>query len=71
MCRKQGQLLCPKAVVLHTYKLHTPWLRLGEPALSRAGQLQCQSTAEKPGHLDNALPLSPDISMLSPELQQQ
>ncbi|KAL3144683.1 hypothetical protein ABBQ38_001810 [Trebouxia sp. C0009 RCD-2024] len=71
MYRKQGQLLCPKAVVLYTNKLNTPWLRVGEPALSRAGQVQSQSTAETPGQLDNALPLSPDISMLSPELQQQ
>ncbi|KAL3143853.1 hypothetical protein ABBQ32_003675 [Trebouxia sp. C0010 RCD-2024] len=52
------------------YKLHT-WLLAGEPALSRAGQLQQQSTAETPGQLGNALPVSPDISMLSPELQQQ
>ncbi|KAL3143855.1 hypothetical protein ABBQ32_003677 [Trebouxia sp. C0010 RCD-2024] len=68
--RKQGQRLCPKAVVLHT-KLRAPWLRVGEPALSRAGQLQCQATAKTPGQLDSALPLLPDISMLSPELQQQ
>ncbi|KAL3144685.1 hypothetical protein ABBQ38_001812 [Trebouxia sp. C0009 RCD-2024] len=68
--RKQGQLLCPKSVVLHT-KLRTPWLRVGEPALSRAGQLRCQLRGDPPGHLDSALPLSPDISMLSPELQQQ
>ena len=39
--------------------------------LCSVGHLHSQATAVKPAQLDKRLPGSPDISMLSPELQQQ
>ncbi|KAL3144789.1 hypothetical protein ABBQ38_001901 [Trebouxia sp. C0009 RCD-2024] len=44
---------------------------LSHATLCRKGQLRCQVTAVKPDLPGCAPPASPDISMLSPELQQQ
>ncbi|KAL3144706.1 hypothetical protein ABBQ38_001831 [Trebouxia sp. C0009 RCD-2024] len=69
--RKQLQSLTPDIVSLHTYQLHTRWLQLETLAVSTAGHPQFHSTAQAVSQSHNKLPTSPDISMLSPELQQQ
>ncbi|KAL3144709.1 hypothetical protein ABBQ38_001834 [Trebouxia sp. C0009 RCD-2024] len=63
--RKQGQPSTLQAARLHSYKLHTSRL------LSRAGHLQCHSSAVTPSQPDSRPPGSPDISLLSMELQQE
>ncbi|KAL3143834.1 hypothetical protein ABBQ32_003660 [Trebouxia sp. C0010 RCD-2024] len=69
--RKHLQSLTPDAVNVNTYQLHTRWLQLETLALSTAGHSRGQSTAQAASQLHNESPTSPDISMLSPELQQQ
>ncbi|KAL3150103.1 hypothetical protein ABBQ38_013442 [Trebouxia sp. C0009 RCD-2024] len=63
--------LTPRAVLLHSAKLRARRLHLEPPALNKTGRMCCQVKAGKPGPLENSLPDSPDISMLSPEVQQQ
>ncbi|KAL3143757.1 hypothetical protein ABBQ32_003588 [Trebouxia sp. C0010 RCD-2024] len=50
---------------------HARRLHAGALKHSKTGNLQCQATACKPSPSDNRPPGSPDISLLSPELQQQ
>ncbi|KAL3144772.1 hypothetical protein ABBQ38_001886 [Trebouxia sp. C0009 RCD-2024] len=70
--RQQRCSRTPKAASLHRDKLHARWLPVQPPAVLRKGHLQCQVTAShKPGQPDGTPPMSPDISMLSPELQEQ
>ncbi|KAL3143825.1 hypothetical protein ABBQ32_003652 [Trebouxia sp. C0010 RCD-2024] len=68
--RNRGQPLNPDAVSLEGYKLRTGWLQVGKTVPSRAGHLQCLSAAETLGQSVDPL-LSPDVSLLSPELQHQ
>lgn len=54
------------------HRLPTPMFHLcAEHTLWFAGQVQCQATADRQGPSENSLTGSPDISKLSPELQQQ
>ncbi|KAL3140081.1 hypothetical protein ABBQ38_004361 [Trebouxia sp. C0009 RCD-2024] len=69
LSRQQERAFIPKATSLHSNKLHTHWLPFYLPAPHRKGQLHCQVKAVKPSGC--AAPASPEISMLSPELQQQ
>ncbi|KAL3144681.1 hypothetical protein ABBQ38_001808 [Trebouxia sp. C0009 RCD-2024] len=66
--RQHRQTLAPTAI-FHSYKLHTTWLQAGTPTFSTAGNLQFQSKSTS--QFDKRPPQSPDISMLSPELQKQ
>ncbi|KAL3150116.1 hypothetical protein ABBQ38_013455 [Trebouxia sp. C0009 RCD-2024] len=54
-----------------SYKLHARSVHKGAHTCIKLGLSQCQATAELSGQSDNGSPGSPDISMLSPELQQQ
>ncbi|KAL3143778.1 hypothetical protein ABBQ32_003607 [Trebouxia sp. C0010 RCD-2024] len=69
--RDQRWSLLPSIASLHRNKVDANRLRIGTPALVRTETWRCQVTANKPGQPDDASPASPDISMLSPELQQQ
>ncbi|KAL3144769.1 hypothetical protein ABBQ38_001884 [Trebouxia sp. C0009 RCD-2024] len=69
--RQQRCSRTPQAASLHRNKLHARWLPVKPPAEMRKGHLQSQTTADKPGQPYGTPPASPDISMLSPELQQQ
>ncbi|KAL3150086.1 hypothetical protein ABBQ38_013428 [Trebouxia sp. C0009 RCD-2024] len=55
----------------NSHKRQARQLHTGALTYNRAGDLQCQATAHKPCQSDNRPPRSPDISLLSPELQQQ
>ncbi|KAL3150082.1 hypothetical protein ABBQ38_013426 [Trebouxia sp. C0009 RCD-2024] len=55
----------------NSYKRPACCLRMGAASLIRPGHLQCQAAADKPGTSEHGPLGSPDISMLSPELQQQ
>ncbi|KAL3144725.1 hypothetical protein ABBQ38_001848 [Trebouxia sp. C0009 RCD-2024] len=72
ICRNQTRPLSPASTSPYSYKLHRSWLRRRALvlAVNKAGHLECQATVE-PGQTNYGLPNSPDISLLSPELQQQ
>ncbi|KAL3143827.1 hypothetical protein ABBQ32_003653 [Trebouxia sp. C0010 RCD-2024] len=69
--RKHYQPPCPKATRLYSHHLKPRLLQLQSPANSIAGQLRCWSKTDRKDSLDATPPVSPDISMLRPELQQQ
>ncbi|KAL3143782.1 hypothetical protein ABBQ32_003611 [Trebouxia sp. C0010 RCD-2024] len=66
--RQQRWSLPLKIASLLRNKVHARWLRVETPARVRTGSLRSRLTADKP---DGTRPALPDISMLSPELQQQ
>ena len=70
--------LTAEVAVLQTSECHLTVVHIGLISMKgvqcnpcTAGHLQCQSIAAKPAQLHDRPPGSPDISMLSPELQQQ
>ncbi|KAL3144795.1 hypothetical protein ABBQ38_001907 [Trebouxia sp. C0009 RCD-2024] len=69
--RDQRWSLSPSNASLHRNKVDANRLRIGTPALVRTETWRCQVTANKPDQPDDAPAASPDISMLSPELQQE
>ncbi|KAL3144786.1 hypothetical protein ABBQ38_001899 [Trebouxia sp. C0009 RCD-2024] len=71
LSRKHTSSFLPNAARFHSNKLHTQRLPFNLPTPCRKGQLQRQVTAVEPNRPGCAPPASPDISMLSPELQQQ
>ncbi|KAL3150100.1 hypothetical protein ABBQ38_013441 [Trebouxia sp. C0009 RCD-2024] len=54
-----------------SYKLHAHSVQKGAHRFIKLGLSHCQATTEPSSQSDNGSPGSPDISMLSPELQQQ
>ncbi|KAL3145724.1 hypothetical protein ABBQ32_003255 [Trebouxia sp. C0010 RCD-2024] len=71
ICRQQRCSRTPRAASLHRDKLHARWVPVKPPGETRKGHLKCQMTTDKPGQPDGIPPVSPDTSLLSPELQQQ
>ncbi|KAL3143755.1 hypothetical protein ABBQ32_003587 [Trebouxia sp. C0010 RCD-2024] len=55
----------------NSHKQQARQLHTGALTYNRAGHLQCQAAADTPGTSDNRPLRSPDISLLSPELQQE
>ncbi|KAL3143756.1 hypothetical protein ABBQ32_003588 [Trebouxia sp. C0010 RCD-2024] len=68
--RKQSPAI-PRDSSFNSFMPHARRLHAGALKHSKTGNLQCQATACKPSPSDNRPPGSPDISLLSPELQQQ
>ncbi|KAL3143783.1 hypothetical protein ABBQ32_003612 [Trebouxia sp. C0010 RCD-2024] len=66
--RQQRWSSPPKTASLLRNKVQALWLRTETKARVRTGSLRCRLAADKP---DDTPPASPDISMLSPALQEQ
>ncbi|KAL3150115.1 hypothetical protein ABBQ38_013454 [Trebouxia sp. C0009 RCD-2024] len=69
--RKQSRRWAPRTAGTDSYKLHARSIHKGAHTFIKLGLSQCQATAEPSSQSDNGSPGSPDISLLSPELQQQ
>ncbi|KAL3150078.1 hypothetical protein ABBQ38_013423 [Trebouxia sp. C0009 RCD-2024] len=68
--RKQSPAI-PRSTSFNSFMPQALCLQAGALKHSKTGHLQCQVTAGKPISSDDRPSGSPDISMLSPELQQQ